>query len=149
VSQDASAYGTGIDYADVKLLDRQLARMPKEFHREARPRLRSAGQQILRDAAMRASSWSSRIPHSLSLVVSFSERRPGVRIRASLAVAPHARVYEGMVDDSFRHPVFGGDYWVDQSARPYLLPAVRMGQHYVIEAAVEAVNEAARRAGLA
>lgn len=149
MSQDASAYGTGIDYADVRLLHKQITQIPKEFQRQARPLLRTAGQQILRDAAMRASSWSSRIPHSLSLVVSFAERRPGVRIRASLAVAPHARVYEGMLDDWFRHPVFGGNTWVDQRARPYLLPAVRMGQHYVIEAAVEAVNEAARRAGLA
>lgn len=138
----------GIEYADIRLLSRELSRIPREFQRAARVPLTAAGNKILQLAAV-DSSWSSRIPHSLELRVSFSARRPGVSVRARLDIAPHARAYEGMVRDYFRHPVFGRmNQWVFEAARPFLLPAVREGQHFVIDAATEAVNEVSRRVGL-
>lgn len=142
-----SGTSDGIEYAEIRLLARQLAQIPREFQRGSREPLRAAGNKILQLAAV-DSGWSSRIPHSLEVRVSFAARRPGVSVRARLSVAPHARVYEGMVRDHFRHPVFGRNVWVEQAARPYLLPAVREGQVYVINAAVDVVNETSRKVGL-
>ncbi len=144
-----SEYGEGIDYTEIRMLYRALGRIPKEFRREMRPKLRDAARGILHDAAG-AAMWSSRIPRSLSLEVSFSQRRPGVRVRASLSTAPHARVYEGILSSWFKHPLFGNrGYWFDEQARPFLLPAAQAGAEDVRRAAVEIVEEVNRRVGLA
>ncbi len=142
-------FSEGLDYTEVVTLLRALGRIPKEFQREMRPRLRAAGQNAFQQAMWNA-TYSSRIPHSLTLQVSFAARRPGVSIRASLAVAPHARVMEGLLTSTFRHPVFGrAQKWVLQDSRPYLLPAVEAGGSDVRDAAVDIVNEVHRRLGLA
>lgn len=143
-----SEYASGIDYTDLRMLYRALGRIPKEFRREMRPRLRQAARGILHDATGNA-MWSERIPQALSLEVSLSERRPGVRLRASLKVAPHARVYEGFITSVFRHPLFGNyKHWYEQTARPYMLPAVELGAAEVRRAAIEIVDEVNKRVGL-
>lgn len=130
----------------VALLARDLARIPVELRKEVRPRLREAGQSVM-DAAKGNAAWSSRIPGSLTLRTSFSERQAGVFIEANAKRAPHARVYEGMVSDTFRHPVFqrSGQSrrqtpWVEQAARPFLWPAAQGGYEVVAEALGEAVD---------
>lgn len=141
----------------IRVLIRQLGSIPPEMRKRLVPKLRAAGQDILREASVNA-SWSTRIPRALRLVASTSKTRPGVFIRVNQAIAPHARAFEGISGrgDTFRHPVFGSgdrrgywsqDTWVAQRTRPFLLPAVRVGRVAVIEAVNEAVDEAARQAG--
>lgn len=109
------------------MLAKSLRDVPQRFKREARRALTQAGQRTLQQAMMNA-AFSSRIPGSLSLKVSFRSTRPGVIIRASLDKAPHARVLEGITATGgyFKHPVYGNKrVWVEQKTRPYLAPAVR------------------------
>lgn len=109
----------------VRLLREDFRRIPAQLRPEIRRRTAAVGAKALR-AAQQNASWSSRIPAALSLRTSFGGRNPGVEIVASQKKAPHARVYEGIVQSTFRHPVFGDrDWWVAQRARPYLLPAAR------------------------
>lgn len=133
---------------EARLIAQRLARVPDELRKSMRPALRSAVQPIVADAKARA-SWSSRIPKSITSSVSFSQSKPGVTIRASARVAPHARPYEGITrSGTFRHPVFGNrDVWVTQSARPFLFPAIRAGRDRVIGTVEDAVADTLRRHG--
>lgn len=103
------------------------------------------GQAALSDARSRAGSWSARIPAAITARPMVGDK-VGVQLRTSLTKAPHARAYEGITapGDSFRHPVFGTDRWVDQRTRPFLWPAVR-GRRKQMEAAATAAYEAAAR----
>lgn len=143
-----SEYTGSANAAEIAMLSRALGQIPKDLQRTVRAALRDAGNEVLRDAAIRASAWSMRIPHSLELRVSLSTRRPGVYLRANQAIAPHARPFEGILSDTWRHPVYGRTTaWVTQRARPFLLPAVQAGAAAVREAVAAAVNQSARAAG--
>ncbi|WP_440685340.1 hypothetical protein [Cellulomonas soli] len=124
-----------------------LSRVPDELHGELRKQLRTVGEQVREDAAANA-SWSSRIPGALQMRVSFDGPRTGVRISASAKKAPHARVYEGIVDDPFRHPFFGNrDWWYEQAARPFLMPAAEKAHENVVAGALEAIDSTLARHG--
>ncbi len=140
---------SGIDTTEVKALMRQLQGLPNDARRAVRGMLRPLGQDMLREAIWNAAAFSRRIPGALSMQIRLAGNRPGVVIRASLAKAPHSRVYEGLQEDVFRHPVFGHDRWVDQDARPYLQPAVRALLPRAHADVTAALNEIHRRAGLA
>lgn len=145
---DPNGFEISLHFEDASDLLRALGRIPKELHREVRPRLRELGQDTMREAQANA-SWSSRIPRALSVRVSLNSRRPGVSIRASLKVAPHARALEGILDDPFKHPVFGDETtWVAQRARPYLLPATHAAGPRLRQTVVELLDEVHRRVGL-
>lgn len=139
--------GSGVSVArtadGVSLLVRDLQRIPTDLRKELRPRLRTAGEQVMASAKASA-SWSSRIPGALSLRVSFAGDRAGVYIEANAKRAPHARVYEGLMADPFRHPVFQNKRrdaaWVEQAARPFLLPAARGGYEAVVDAVGDAID---------
>ena len=140
--------GGSIDTTEVKSLAARLSRIPKEFQAGVRKPLRAVGTALLADARAN-STWSSRIPGSLSLRVTLNGRRPGVTVRASLKSAPEARVYEGILDDTFKHPLFGDrDNWYPQAARPYLLPAVEANTQRVVDEITRLVEDVERRAGL-
>jgi hypothetical protein len=62
---------------------------------------------------------------------------------------PHARAYEGLLDDAFRHPLFGWDVWFDQQARPYILPAIDAAYPRIRSEVNDALAAAHRRVGLA
>lgn len=133
---------------EVRLLVRDLMRVPEQVRNELRPALREAGSEVLRDASARA-GWSTRIPGAMSLRVSFSKARPGVFITVSQSRAPHARPLEGILGQgSFRHPTFGGDPWVSQATRPYLLPALVANEGRAYTVIQQAVDRALARAGL-
>lgn len=133
--------------AGVRVVARDIARVPVELQARLRPKIRAAGMEVLQAAAVNA-SWSSRIPGAMSLRSAFKDGSPGVTIRVDTTKAPHARPYEGIVKDSFRHPVFGDrSNWVSQAARPYLLPAARAGYAVVAAAIGDAVDEALTAAG--
>ena len=129
----------------LRITGRDLAALPKELRRRLAPKLAAAGERVRAEAASNA-AWSSRIPPALSLKVSFSKGTPGVTIVADAAAAPHARAFEGMVQRTFRHPVFqvpGRDVvWVTQDTRPFLRPAVQSVGARFVDDVVAAVDEA-------
>lgn len=127
---------------------RDMRKLPAEARKAARPKLREAGQVIQKRAQANA-SWSSRIPVSVKVVTSFRANREGVTVRAGGPSSPHARPFEGLTTrgDSFRHPVYGNDWWVAQATRPFLVPAVEASAGEV-DAKVRAVlDEAAAGIG--
>jgi hypothetical protein len=137
-----------LDLGEVRGLAQRLGRIPKEFQPRTRRMIRAAGQEMRSDAAGNA-SWSSRIPSSLSLRVSLNSARPGISLRASLKAAAHARVYEGILGDVFRHPLFGDrEFWYTQRARPYLLPAVERQTEQIVAELTRIVDDVNAQAGL-
>jgi len=139
--------GDGLDLAEVQGLAARLARIPNDFRRETRKALQPVGQRILRDAQANA-SWSSRIPAAIALRVTLAGRRPGIALRVSVGQAPHARVFEGLLGDTFRHPLFGDEPWYAQAARPYALPAVVAGGEQIAEEIGRVVDAIHAKAGL-
>lgn len=122
-----------------------LRRLPVEARKELRPQLRAAGELVRATAASNA-GWSSKIPASLQVATSGSERRSAVAVVARRAMAPHARPYEGVTGNTqFRHPVFGRDVWVSQACRPFLRPAVVSEQRHVVDLIGFAVDRALTR----
>lgn len=130
-----------------------LKSLDSSMRRAVRPKMEQAGRLVLQEAAMRASAFSQRIPHSLTLKVSWAGARPGVLVLADAKKAPHSRVYEGMVADSWRHPVFESRHssrripWVTQHAIPYLRPAVHATGAEFVELVMQAVDEVLADAG--
>jgi len=144
-----SSYIDETDYSELVLVGKALRQIPEEFRRQVRPALQHAGTETLHEAIWRASAFSERIPHALSLSVSFASRKPGVTVRASLKVAPHARTYEGFIDPTWRHPVFGHyETWVEQAAKPYLMPAVELTADRFLEDVRGVLNDVNARLGL-
>ncbi len=128
------------------LLRADLSRVPEDMRGQVRKAVRAAGQSTLDDARSNA-SWSSRIPGALTMRVSLAGNYPGVVVLARASVAPHARPYEGILSDPFRHPTWGTPPWVPQSARPFLFPAAeanaepfRQGVRDAVDAALRANN---------
>ncbi|WP_017585483.1 HK97 gp10 family phage protein [Nocardiopsis ganjiahuensis] len=132
----------------IRRMIRQHGRFPADLRKSLRPRMKAAGQPVLADARRRA-GWSTRIPRALRLATSFTKKQAGVSIVVSKAKAPHARPHEGITGNrTFRHPVHGNrNVWVEQSTRPFLVPAADMHGRRVVEAVNQAVDEAARAAG--
>jgi hypothetical protein len=127
---------------------RDMRRLEPETRKAVRPKLRRAGE-VVAGEARRNASWSSRIPSSVKVVTSFRQHREGVTVRAGGPNAPHARPYEGITarGDSFRHPVYGNDWWVAQATRPFLLPAVEAKQAEVDATVRETLDTAAAAIG--
>lgn len=125
-----------------------LREVPSDVRGELQKEMRGVGAQVLGTARANA-SWSSRIPRALTLRTTFG-RTAGVQIVARSAVAPHARVLEGITGNStFRHPVFGDtDWWVTQATRPYLVDAVLGHRDEVVRAAEAAIEAAYQRSRL-
>lgn len=145
-----NSYAGGRDAASLLVLADDLAKVPAAVRRRLGPAIKAAGQETLQEATWAAAQWSSRIPRALSLRASTGSRSPGVMVVADTTAAPHARVYEGIVADTFRHPVFGikEAEWVTERARPYLRPAARKTGGIVIELVRRAVDQALADSGL-
>lgn len=133
---------------DLSLLIRDLGKVPQELRRQLGKELRAAAEPIAA-TARRGASWSRRIPSAIRVSSQFATHRPGIRIRVSRALAPHARPLEGITRGagSFRHPVFGRDTWVTQTTRPFLLPAVESNAERVTHAVGAAIDASARLHG--
>lgn len=132
---------------DFLLLADQFRDVPAEMRSRLAARLRPIGERTVADAKARA-SWSSRIPAAIHLRVSFSGKNPGLIITVDHTVAPHARAYEGIVYDVFRHPLFGDrEYWYDQKSRRYVWPAVQATQQEVADLADDVIDEVFAAAG--
>lgn len=121
--------------------------LPRELRKEMRPKLRKAGEVVVRDARARA-RWSTRIPGTIRIRTSFRVHRESVEVIAGGKRAPHARPYEGLSRDPFRHPLFGNrEAWVSQPARPFLLPAAKAKRGEVDAAIKEAFDAAPKGIG--
>lgn len=134
---------------EIERLIVDFGKIPVEFRRAVRPKLKMVAVPIAQDAKRRA-SWSRRIPGAIRISTSITKRHQGVRIRVDSVKAPHARPYEGIGtrSDTFRHPVFGDrERWVSQKSRPFLWPAMQAGRPQVEGAVSEAILEAARDSG--
>lgn len=132
-----------------------MAALTPATRKAIRPKLREAGQSIVDDAKTNA-AWSSRIPATIKMVVSFRADREGVTITAGGPSAPHARPYEDVTGKGkFRHPVFADSAnltrkawsWVDQASRPFLLPAAQANEVTATNSLRAALDEAARDIG--
>jgi hypothetical protein len=140
----------GLDLVEVRKLMAALEGLAPAARRAVGRLVRPMGQDVLREATANAAAFSRRIPGSLSLQIRLAGARPGIVIRASLAVAPHARAFEGLVEDVWKHPLFGDrDWWFAQQARPYMQPAVLAAIPRAQAELTAAINEIHRRAGLA
>lgn len=102
---------------------RDMRAILPETRKQARPALRRVGEMVA--ATTRANAaWSTRIPGTVKVIVSFRENRESVKVRAGGPAAPHARPYEDIDDDGqLAHPVHGHAWIVIQQARPSLFPA--------------------------
>lgn len=141
-----------IYYDSVRLLARDLGRIPLELRQELRPRLKEAGEVIASEARSNA-SWSTRIPGAIRVQALFGRLTGGVVVKVDRNKAPHARALEGITarrgalsrttGGTFRHPVFGDrDVWVDQPTRPFLAPAVVAKQGDTRDRVADAVRAA-------
>lgn len=143
----SSEYLDSSGVTTISALRKDFRRIPAELRNQLRPALRAAGQEILRTAALN-SMWSSRIPAALELRVSFSGRRSGVFIRVDKAKAPHARPFEGILADTWRHPIFGNrTVWVEQASRPFLLLAVEENAQSTSLMIADAIDKAMTKTG--
>lgn len=126
-----------------------------ETRKAIRPKLRKAGMNVARDAKSRA-SWSTRIPTSIRMSVSFRVDREGVLVTAGNNATPHARPFEDVPGRGrFRHPVFPdtrnrtrrGWRWVSQTSRPFLFPAALANEDAATAGVRSALDEAAKSLG--
>jgi hypothetical protein len=112
-----------------------------------RRRLKAAADPIRAQVRANA-SWSRRIPGAVSIGTKFTKRSTGVFIKVNSKRAPHARPLENNGQPgTFRHPVFGRDVWVVQRARPFFFADTARHMPQVEQAAIEAINDAARAVG--
>lgn len=127
-----------------------FSRVPAEYRKTLRPKLRDIGDRVRGTAAANA-RWSSRIPGSLRVRVQMAGSKPGVYVLANANTAPHARPLEALNGrDPFRHPVFGNEnVWVSQRAEPFLLPALRTHLEQSEADMRDALTEAFRATGAA
>lgn len=138
---------TEIDLREIKYMGDRLQLVPESVRGQLRPALRAVGKTV-RDTAAGNASWSSRIPAALRVRVNLTtgSKRMGITVYAMSGRAPHARPYEGVISDPFRHPVYGNrDVWVPQAARPFLFPAARQHAAEVERTVNESVTEALSR----
>lgn len=135
-----------VDRGGLVELINDLGAIPPDVRRELPAAVRKASQPVV--GAMKTNaSWSTRIPGAIRMTPSFSAGA-GVTIRVNAGRAPHARPYEGLSGDPFRHPVFGDrENWVAQAARPFFYRAVEQHGAEVAEAVANSVVEVARRHG--
>lgn len=134
-----------VDRSQVQALISDLGELPPAFRKAARPRVLAAGRGVLELMRSHA-SWSTRIPAAISMTAGTTAI--SVRFRTDAGRAPHARPYEGISGDPFRHPLFGDrESWWDQAARPFFYRSVTEGAGQVVEQLGEALDQAAAQTG--
>jgi hypothetical protein len=134
-----------IDGSQIIAFSLQLRDVPKELRPELRRNIIDAAD-VIAAAARSNASWSSRIPDAISTRVRFGTGS-AVQIVVNSAKAPHARPFEGIGQraDTFRHPVFGRDIWVEQPQRPFLVPAVQQHEDAVVRGVQSAIDAVFKR----
>ena len=131
-----------IDGTDLTKLGGQLRRAAPASWKACQVRLRAVGEVIAEDARGRA-AFSTRIPGSIRV----RSRGASVSVIAGGPAAPDAAPYENKgVQGKFRHPLFGDrEHWYDQTARPFLAPALEAHRDKAAIEILDAVHEAIGR----
>jgi hypothetical protein len=118
-----------IDHSQVTVLATKLERMPFALRSRLRPVVKAGATSIAGQAKLNA-AFSSRIPGAIYVRSSAGTDVIGASatVGVSAAKAPHARVLEdgntgSSPTSTFRHPVYGRDWWVTQDMHPFLGPA--------------------------
>lgn len=123
--------------------------LPKDLRKEMRPLLRQRGQAALL-RARNNSTWSTRIPGSLRLGVTFSKKTAGVTLTSNRRKAPHGRAYAGQgLNRFFRAPTGNPpEPWVRHRTRPWFFDAADKELTKDIDRGIgEVVDQVARAHG--
>lgn len=132
-----------VNRAELRKLIVDLSAIPEDMREELAHDIRDGAELIL-DEMHRRASWSTRIPAATTMRASGT----GAELSTSAARAPHARPYEGLSGDPFRHPVYGNrDNWVSQAARPFFFAAVEAKAGEVDERVGRGIDRVAARHG--
>ncbi len=138
----------GVDYSSVRVLATKLEKMPLVLRERLRPVVKAGAASVAAQAKSNA-AFSSRIPGAISVRSKLGTELTGVgaTVVVSAAKAPDARVLElgntgSASTTSFKHPVYGHDWWVSQPMHPFLFSAMT-AQRKSIEAAIVAAIESA------
>lgn len=110
--------------AELRKFIRDFEKFPPDLRKEMRPLLKTSGDRAL--ARARANSqWSSRIPGSLRVAVSFTKRSAGVTLVSNRLKAPHGRAYAHLGRAGFFRAPTGNppEPWVRHAARPWFFDA--------------------------
>ncbi len=130
--------GSGVS-VNIEGLDqflRDLKRFEPELSKDFRRRLRAIVEEVAKDARSRAPKKSGKLTKGIRPSVT----NTGARL---LSKAEHARIHEF----GGRHPVFGHDRWVYQTATPHIFPAVNAARETVGTEALAALDEAIAQIG--
>ena len=117
----ASGSSMSVDTSGFKKLASALRRTDAQAASDLRKGLKSAADTIVvPEAKARAAAFSKSIPPTIK------SRTSGVTVTIQAGGnGPLAMLEENQGNPgSWRHPVFGSDTWVSQTAHPYLHPAV-------------------------
>lgn len=135
-----------IDHSQVTAMALKLERLPLEMRAKLRTVVKQGADAIAAQAKVNA-NFSTRIPGAISTQSSsaLSVTKVSATVRVSAAKAPHARVLEeGNVGSSstttFRHPVYGRDWWTPQPMHPFLAPAVAGKEREIVTAIMAAIE---------
>jgi hypothetical protein len=135
-----------IDHSQVSVLAVKLERMPFALRSRLRPVVKAGAVSIAGQAKINA-AFSSRIPGAISVGSSAGTDVTGASatVRVSAEKAPHARALEdGNTGSSstttFRHPVYGRDWWANQDMHPFLGPAVASKERAIVAAIASAIE---------
>lgn len=132
-----------IDGSQVSAFADQLRQVPREMRTGLRRTIRESSQDLIRLVRANA-AWSDRIPGAVKTRVGFGQRASGVQVYVDAGQAPHARPLEfgnragGGVN---RHPVFGGDTWVDQPTRPFFMRAAGRMEPQLVKDIQKAIDD--------
>lgn len=110
--------------AELRAFIRDFEKFPPDLRKEMRPMLKRAGDVALLRARA-SSSWSTRIPGSLRVRVSFTKRSAGVTLTSNRNKAPHGRAYAHLGKTGFFRAPTGNppEPWVRHAARPWFFSA--------------------------
>ena len=150
------AFRVKIDEGDLRKLAADLKELEGGRKQVAslRKSLKAAADPMKRQVQANA-SWSKRIPGAVGVQVRFTAKKVGVSVFVSRTKAPHARPIENDgKEGTFLHPVFGrtkrrGSRYVTakQKARPFFFKEMEGHMPEVEQAALKAIDDAARGAG--
>lgn len=135
--------------AELRRFIRDFEKFPAELRKEMRPMLKATGDRALARARANA-SWSTRIPGSLRVSVSFTKRSAGVTLTSNRNRAPHGRPYANLGKPGFFRVPTGtpSEPWVRVQARPWFFSAADVAMTKDIDRKIgEVVDSVARAHG--
>lgn len=133
--------------AELRRFINEFDKFPRDLRTAMRPMLKRSGERALLRARLN-SSWSSRIPRSVRLSVSFTKRSAGVRLTSNRKIAPHGRPYANQGRSGFFRAPTGTppEPWVRHTARPWFFDAADVELTKDVDRRIGSVVDAVARA---